>query len=87
MPITPNSVMKMPMGGREAKLDSGLSLVKVGMTNGGGAVKVGNRVAGISNTNWAARVGSMVAVTAGEGVGGGATIGNEVPPDTVTKGA
>ena len=86
IPITPKSVINMPMGGREAKPDSEPSLVNMGITNGGGIVNVGKRVAGMSNTNWAASVGSMVAVTSGAGVGGGATMGNESPPETVTKG-
>ena len=58
--------------------------VKVGMARGGGGVKVGKRVAGISTTNCAARVGSMVGVVLGVGVGGGSTMGTF--PFTSTKG-
>ena len=60
------------------------SAVKVGITSGGGAVYVGNRVGGISRINWAARVGSTVGVVRGVGVGGGSTIG--ILPRTSTKG-
>ena len=60
------------------------SAVKVGITRGGGAVYVGNRVGGISNINWAASVGSIVGVVRGVGVGGGSTIG--ILPKTSTSG-
>ncbi len=53
-----------------------VEVVYVGITNGGGAVYVGRRVGWISTTNCEARVGSMVGVTRGVGVGGGATTGN-----------
>jgi hypothetical protein len=45
------------------------------MAKGGGGVKVGIRVGGISTMNLAARVGSIVGVTLGVGVGGGSIIG------------
>jgi hypothetical protein len=48
----------------------------VGITNCGGGVKVGIRVAGKSTTNWDAKVGSIVGVTLGVGVGGASTIGS-----------
>ena len=47
-----------------------------GVTNGGGGVKVGNRVEVGTTTNCAARVGSMVEVAGGTGVGGDSTIRN-----------
>lgn len=48
---------------------------KLGITKGGAAVKVGNRV-GLGVEAKAARsVGSMTAVTRGVAVGGGSTIG------------
>ena len=56
----------------------------VGMTNSGGGVKVGNRVAGISMINWAANVGSIVGVVLGVGVGGGSTKGGD--PSSFTNG-
>jgi predicted Rossmann-fold nucleotide-binding protein len=55
--------------------DWGASFSKVGITKGGGGVKVGNLVGGNSMMNCAARVGSMVGVVRGVGVGGGSTIG------------
>jgi hypothetical protein len=53
--------------------------------NGGGGVKVGNRVFVGAILNWAASVGSIVEVAGGSGVGGGATIRN-VPAETRTSG-
>ena len=54
------------------------------MDNGGGWVKVGSRVGPTSMMNWAARVGSIVGVTRGVGVGGG-TITGSSPPEMVTR--
>ena len=52
---------------------------KVGATTGGAGVNVGGRVGVIGfRLNCAARVGSIVAVTRGVGVGGGSTTGS--PP-------
>ena len=56
----------------------------VGITIGGGGVKVGMRVGGISKINCAASVGSIVGVTRGVGVGGGATMGSS-PVGTLTR--
>jgi hypothetical protein len=53
----------------------GGSFSKVGITRGGGGVKVGNLVGGKSIMNCAAKVGSIVGVVRGVGVGGGSTIG------------
>ena len=52
------------------------TLGKVGITNAGGGVKVGKRVGAAVTINCAAKVGSMVLVISGVGVGGGSTIGN-----------
>ena len=73
----------MPIG-IPAGTAAGIWPSKVGITNGGGDVKVGNRVGGISMINWAAKTGSIVGVVLGVGVGGGSTIG--MLPLTVTKG-
>ena len=58
----------------------------VGMISGGGAVKVGNLVAGISSMNSAAKVAFTVEVMRGVGNGGGSIIGNSPARITVTKG-
>ena len=55
------------------------------MTNCGGGVKVGMRVAGKFTTNWEAKVGSMVGVTRGVGVGGASVMGSS--PYTCVRGA
>ena len=55
------------------------------MINGGGGVKVGFLVGGISDINCDARVGSIVGVVSGVGVGGFGTIGSS--PVTRTYGA
>ena len=75
IPTIPKNEMIRPIG---SVLDesTGGSLVYVGITSGGGAVKVGRRVGAASTTNWAARVGSMVGVIMGVGVGGGSTKGS-----------
>lgn len=62
----------------------GGSFSKVGITKGGGGVKVGNLVGGNSTINCAASVGSIVGVVRGVGVGGGSTIG--ILPSTITSG-
>ena len=52
--------------------DSGASAAKVGWATGPAGVKVGKRVGVTSpRLNWAARVGSMVALARGVAVGGG----------------
>jgi hypothetical protein len=56
----------------------------VGIDNGGGWVKVGNRVGPTTMMNWAAREGSIVGVTRGVGVDGGTMIGSS-PPEIVTR--
>ena len=48
----------------------------VGIIKGGGGVYVGFLVGGISEINWDARVGSIVGVVSGVGVGGLGTIGS-----------
>ena len=53
------------------------------LIDGGGAVYVGKRVGGISTRNCAARVGSMVGVICGVGVGGGSITGSD--PRTSTR--
>src|SRR4030067_2537683 len=60
------------------------SAEKVGIDSGGGGVNVGKCVGGISTINCAARVGSIVGVVRGVGVGGGSTIGSD--PLTSTRG-
>ncbi len=67
-------MMTNPIGTRPLTMAPVFS-VNVGITMGGGAVKVGKRVGGTSIRNCAARVGLMVAVTFGVGVGGGSIIG------------
>ena len=63
-----------------------LSAVNVGIARAGGGVKVDCRVGMAVTINWAARVGSIVEVCIGVGVGGGSTIGR-FPGVTSTKGA
>jgi len=55
-----------------------------GTSSGGGGVKVGKRVSVGWMLKAAARVGSIVAVTGGVGVGGGSTIRSS-PPDIDTN--
>src|SRR5688500_1362698 len=55
-----------------------------GTCNGGGGVKVGKRVSVGWTLKAAARVGSMVEVTSGVGVGGGSTIRSS-PPEIDTN--
>ena len=83
--MNPTIVMTSPMGKFAVdKPCPGVS--KVGMIKGGGAVKVGILVAGISSINSAAKVGSIVFVIRGVGSGGGSIIGNSPPLVIVTKG-
>jgi len=58
---------------------------KVGICRGGGGVKVGSLVGADVTINWAARVGLIVGVYNGVGVGGGSTTGSW-PGDTSTNG-
>lgn len=58
----------------------------VGIVNGAGGVYVGKPVGTNVTMNCAAKVGSIVAVNNGVGVGGGSTMGNE-PGVRSTKGA
>jgi hypothetical protein len=82
-PIAPMPMMTNPIGTLPVpeKLSSD---GRVGITRGGGAVKVGKCVGGISITNWAANVGSTVGVVRGVGVGGGSTTGTD--PESSTYG-
>ena len=57
----------------------------VGMASCGGGVKVGILVGGNSTTNCEAKVGSIVGVTRGVGVGGASTTGSS--PKTWVNGA
>ena len=82
-PITPIPIMTIPIGTRPVSVMDWSGEI-VGITNGGGGVNVGKCVGGISTINCAARVGSMVGVVFGVGVGGGSTIGTV--PDKVTSG-
>ena len=67
------------MGGMP-KLASSWGGASVGWTIGGAAVKVGSRVAVMSDRlNCAASVGSMVGDTRGVAVGGGSMIGKKLP--------
>jgi len=49
--------------------------VKVGIVNGAGGVNVARRVGAMVMTNCAAKVGLIVGVTSGVGVGGSSTTG------------
>src|SRR3972149_7170489 len=82
-PITAKPMITNPIGTLPAPRGVA-STTNVGITRGGGEVKVGNRVGGTSTINCAARVGSIVAVVRGVGVGGGSTIG--IFPSTDTRG-
>lgn len=83
-PITAIPEMRSPIGILPV-LPGRFVTWKVGMTKGPGGVKVGKRVGGISMINWAARVGSIVGVVSGVGVGGGST--TRTLPSRVTSGA
>ena len=81
-PINPRPIIKIPKTALEepgvpASLNSGIS-------SGGGGVKVGKRVSVGWMLKAAARVGSMVEVTGGVGVGGGSTIRSS-PPEIDTN--
>ncbi len=80
-----NAIPKMtrPIGTLPPPLPAG---VKVGMTSGGGGVKVGRRVGVVGMENAAARVGSIVGVVRGVAVGGGSMIGKK-PGERATNGA
>src|SRR5512143_2960965 len=74
--------MSSPIGMRlAAPVVSG----KVGSARGGTAVKVGSRVAFSAGMNAAARVGLMVGVDAGVGVGGTGTRGNSRPAEPMRE--
>jgi len=62
----------------------GVTGINVGKTRGAGDVKVGNLVGVDTILNSAIRVGSIVGVILGVGVGGGSTIGKE-PVGELTK--
>ncbi len=68
-PRIPKVMTKIPEGNFAVVLAP--VSVNVGTVNGGGGVKVGNRVAVGSRGNADARIGSKVAVTRGVCVGGG----------------
>ena len=72
-PTSPKPKITNPIGRR--LVFAADSSTKVGMESGAGGVKVGSRV-GVSGTmKAAAKVGSMVGVASGVGVGGASTIG------------
>ena len=83
MPTMANPKITTPIGIPECPL---CSSVKVGISRGGGGVKVGSRVGVPGSAKAAARVGSMVGVVRGVGVGGGSTMGRK-PGESETRGA
>ena len=72
-PIKPKPKITNPIGTRLVLLAD--SSTKVGIAKGAGGVKVGKRVGVSGMMNAAARVGSIVGVTKGVGVGGASTTG------------
>jgi hypothetical protein len=88
-PITPIKAkpnITKPIGILPAD-DVWLSSTKFGMTNSGAGVKVGSLVGVEGIIKAAARVGSIVGVVCGVGVGGGSTIGKKPISLNVTNGA
>jgi hypothetical protein len=83
MPIAIVTMINNPIGIFDTT--PGVMDWKVGIASGGGGVKVGKRVGAEVTMNCAARVGSIVGVYSGVGVGGGSTTGN-CPGDTSTNG-
>ena len=75
-PTTSKPIMAR-MGGNPPGRSAWVSS-KIGCTTGSAGVNVGRRVGGAPPIlNWAASVGSIVAVTRGVGVGGGSMIGSK----------
>lgn len=84
-PIAARPTITRPMG--SPPLELAMAGSKVGKFKGGGAVKVDNRVGSIVTINCAARVGSIVLVMTGVGVGGASTTGSNKGDNTSTRGA